>query len=196
MFPNPGCTTSAGDVAKRVLGERRFGQMATATQGETVLYISESVTDISDDKRKAHTEKQAAPLSAPSAPVPSGAALSGTQTLGSKSNPEGSCSEAQSSRICFLKAGPGEWSSPANCPGCKQMEPRWARHLDQLSQWRSEPCASLVSSFVYGNPFCAGHLKVPIKSYLVPIQSYQILLRECWAAPHRPTRLVLAQLQD
>ena len=97
--------------------------MATATQSATVLYSSESVTDISADKRKAQTEKQAAPLSAPSAPVASGAALSGTQTLGSKSNPEGSCGEAQSSRICFLKADAGVWSSPANCPGCRQMDP-------------------------------------------------------------------------
>lgn len=175
LFPNPSCTTPAGDVAKRVLGERRFGQMAPATQSEAVLYISDSVTDISADKRKAQTEKQAAPLSAPSAPVASGAALSGTQTLGSKSNPEGSCGEAQPSRICFLKADPGVWSGPANCPGCRQMEPRWARHPDQLSQWRTEPRASLVSSFVYENPFCAGHFKVPIKSYLVPTQSYQIL---------------------
>lgn len=123
---------------------------------------------ISADKRKAQTEKQAAPLSAPSAPVASGAALSGTQTLGSKSNPAGSCGEAQSSRVCFLKADPGVCSSPANRPGCRQMEPRWARHPDQLSQWRTETCASSVSSFVYGNPFCAGHFKVPIKSYLVP----------------------------
>ena len=123
---------------------------------------------ISADKRKAKTEKQAAPLSAPSAPVASAAALSGTQTLGSKSNPAGSCGEAQSSRVCFLKADPGVCSSPANRPGCRQMEPRWARHPDQLSQWRTEPCASSVSSFVYGNPFCAGHFKVPIKSYLGP----------------------------
>ena len=123
---------------------------------------------ISADKRKAQTEKQAAPLSAPSAPVASGAALSGTQALGSKSNPAGSCGEAQSSRVCFLKADPGVCSSPANRPGCRQMEPRWARHPDQLSQWRTETCASSVYSFVYGNPFCAGHFKVPIKSYLVP----------------------------
>ena len=142
--------------------------MATATHSEPLLYISESVTDISSDKRKAQTEKQAAPLSAPSAPVASGAARSGTQTPGSKSNPEGSCGESQSSRVCFLKADPGVWSSPANCPGCRQMEPRWARRPDQLSQWRTEPCASSVSSFVYGNPFCAGHFKAPIKSYLVP----------------------------
>lgn len=102
----------------------------------------------------------------PSAPVASGAALSGTQTLGDHKVKilKGVAVKTQPSRICFLKLTLG-CGQPANCPGCSRWS-RWARHPDQLSQWRTEPHAS--GFFVCVRILSVLGLQVPIKSYLVP----------------------------